>query len=372
MNPVFNKGMLEAAVDALQNERFILGESVYKFEEEFARYCGVKHAVSTSSGTAALYLSLVAIGIKQGDEVITTPASFIATANAIMHAGATPVFADINMETYNMDPGRAEEKIGKNSRAIIPVHLYGYPVDMDQINEMAERHGLFVVEDACQAHGAMYKCRKVGSLGNVGCFSFYPSKCMTVAGDGGMVITNDGELAEIITKLRNCGRTSWNVHDLIGYTARLNTVNAAVGRVQLRYLDKWNEMRRKKAGLYNRLLSDINELVLPPSWNSDFKPVYHLYVIRTEYRDKLKSWLEKNGVACGLYYKFPIHLQPVYRELYGYRGGEYPKSEELCRTCLSMPMHPQLREDEIRYICKKIHEFFNNKLYERAKSSASR
>lgn len=366
-NPTLDKEMLEAAKDALQNERFVLGESVYKFEEEFARYCGVRYAVSTSSGTAALELALVALGVKRGHEVITTTASFVATANAVLHANATPVFADIDMETYNIDPEQVKLGVSMDSKAVIPVHLYGYPADMDSINEIAERHGLYVVEDACQAHGAVYGGQKVGSLADVACFSFYPSKCMTVAGDGGMLVTNDKEVAETVGKLRDCGRKSKYVHDLVGYTARLNTVNAAIGRVQLRYLDEWNEIRRKNARLYGSLLSDIEELILPPSENSDTKPVYHLYVTRTRYRDQFKSWLESNGVECGIHYTLPIHLQPVYRELYGYGGGEYPKSEKLCRTCLSIPMHPHLREDEIRYVSEKICEFFDRKLYGKRK-----
>lgn len=360
--PVLNEEMLEAAKDALQNDHFVLGENVYKFEEEFARYCGVKYAVSTSSGTAALQLALIALGIKRGDEVVTTPASFIATANAILHVNATPLFADIDMKTYTIDPEQVKLKMSKDSKVIIPVHLYGYPADMESINEIAERHELYVVEDACQAHGAMYRGQKVGSLGDVACFSFYPSKCMTVAGDGGMIVTNDKEVAETVGKLRDCGRRNKYVHDLVGYTARLNTVNAAIGRVQLRYLDKWNALRRKNAKLYGCLLSDIDELILPPSENPDTTPVYHLYVVRTKYRDQLRSWLGSSGIECGVHYKLPIHLQTVYRRLYNHRRGEYPKSEELCRTCLSIPMYPHLKENEIKYVSEKICEFFDNKL----------
>jgi perosamine synthetase len=338
-----------------------LGESVFKFEEEFARYCGVDYGVSTSSGTAALHLALVALGVKRGHFVVTSPASFVATANAVVHAGATPVFADIELETYSLDLEQLRQKITSKTKAIIPVHLYGHPSDMDAIVEAARKHGLCVIEDACQAHGAIYNGRKVGSLGDAACFSFYSSKNLTVAGDGGMLVTDDEEVAGKVAKMRDCGRVSRYVHDAIGYTSRLNTVNAAVGRVQLKHLDEWNEKRRKNAALYDRFLSDLDELFLPPTEGSMVEPVYHLYVIRSKYRDKLKKWLKENGVECGVHYVLPIHLQPIYKELYGFIGGEYPKSEELCRTCLSIPMYPHLTLDEIRYVSEKIHEFFEKK-----------
>lgn len=365
--PIVTREMVEAAIYALQNERFVLGESVYKFEEEFARYCGAKYAVSTSSGTNALQLALLALDVKWRDEVVTTPASFIATANVAIHVGAIPIFADIDLKTYTIDPLEVEKSFSEKSKVVIPVHLYGYPADMDKIIEVSEMRGIFVVEDASQAHGAIYKGSKVGTIGDVGCFSFYPSKCMTVCGDGGMVVTNNGEVAEKVIKLRDCGRSHKYIHDMIGYTARLNTINAAIGRVQLRYLDKWNEARRKNARLYDKLLSHISEVTLPCCGESDIKPVYSLYVIRTKYRDKLKRWLEGNGVECGLHYELPIHLQPIYRKLYRYKGGEYPRSEKLCRTCLSIPLYPELKKDDIMYVYEKIYEFFDKKLYERIK-----
>jgi len=364
-SPIFNDEMKKAAIDALCSERFVLGESVFKFEEDFARYCKMDYGVSTNSGTAALHLALVALGVKRGHRVVTSPASFVATANAVVHAGATPVFADVELQTYNLDFEQLRQKITSETKAVIPVHLYGYPSDMDAIVETARRHGLCVIEDACQAHGAVYKGRRVGSLGDVACFSFYPSKNLTVAGDGGMLVTDDEEVAEKVAKMRDCGRVTKYVHDVIGYTSRLNTVNAAVGRVQLKHLDEWNEKRRKNAALYDRFLSDLDELVLPPSVGSEVEPVYHLYVIRLKHRNKLKKWLEENGVGCGIHYVLPIHLQPIYKQLYGFSGGEYPKSEELCRTCLSIPMHLHLTLDKIRYVSEKIHEFFENKIYEK-------
>ena len=357
-SPIFDKEMENAALNALHNQRFVLGEDVQKFEEEWAKYCGVKYGISTNSGTDALHLSLIALGVGKQDQVITTPLSFIATANAIIHAGATPIFADIDSNTYNIDPNEVEMRIAKRTKAILPVHLYGYPSNMQQLIEVAHRNDVKVVEDACQAHGAEYYGLRVGAIGEVGCFSFYPSKNLTVCGDGGIVVTNNLEIAEAIRKLRDCGRRKTYLHDVIGYTARLNTVNAAIGRIQLKSLNAWNEKRRKNAALYNELLSDLDEVILPPVGNSQVKPVYHLYVIRVKMRDKLRKWLEDNGIQCGIHYPLPIHLQPIYKKLFNFKGGEYPISELVSQTCLSLPMFPNLTSDEIRYISEKIHGFY--------------
>jgi perosamine synthetase len=359
--PIFDREMENAALEALRNEHFVMGESTYKFEEEFARYCGVNHCVSTSSGTAALHLCLIALGIKKLDQVITTPFSFVATANAIVHAGATPVFADIKIESYNIDPNQMSKVITRNTKAIIPVHLYGYPSQMKEIMDVAKSREISILEDACQAHGAEYQGLKVGSIGDAGCFSFYSSKNMTVCGDGGMVTTSNEGIAKAVAKLRDCGRKSKYIHDVIGYTARLNTVNSAIGRVQLRKLDRWNEQRRKNARLYNRLLVDLEEITLPPGENSRLKPVYHLYVIRTKKRDALQKWLQKSGIVCGVHYPLPINLQPVYKKLFKFKTGAYPQSELASRTCLSIPMYPDLTNDDIRYVSEKIHEFFNKR-----------
>jgi len=360
--PVFDREMEDAAVEALRNERFVLGESVFRFEEEFAKYCSVDYAVSTGSGTSALQLSLLALGIKRGDHVITTPASFVATANVALHVNAVPVFADIDIETYNINPELVKKRVTDGTRAVIPVHLYGFPADMNPILELSQNHGFVVVEDACQAHGAEYYGKKAGAIGDVGCFSFYSSKNMTVCGDGGMVVTNDEEVAKTVAKLRDCGRASHYKHDVVGFTSRLNTVNAAIGLVQLKRLDGWNERRRAVARLYNDLLSDLDEVVLPPNEESNVKPVYHLYVIRTHLRDELKAWLEQNGVQCGIHYPTPVHLQPIYRRLFGYKEGDFPKSELLSKTALSLPMFPELRKEEVEYICGKIYEFFDRRV----------
>jgi perosamine synthetase len=359
--PVFDEEMRNAALDALQNERFVMGESVFKFEKEFARYCGTKYAVSTSSGTFALQLSLIALGVNRGDHVVTTPYSFIATANVALHVSALPIFADIDIETYTIDPKLAKKKLNSKTRAVIPVHLFGFPADMKSILDVFRDRQCAVVEDACQAHGAEYYGHKVGALGDVGCFSFYSAKNMTVCGDGGMVVTNNEDVACKVAKLRDCGRASHYEHDLIGFTARLNTVNAATGRVQLKRLDEWNKKRRACASLYDRLLGDLDGLVLPPNGNSDIKPVYHLYVIRTDLRDKLKVWLEQKGIECGIHYPLPIHLQPIYRKLFAYKVGEFPNSELLSKTALSLPIFPELSKNEIEYVCENIHEFFDAK-----------
>jgi len=363
-NPIFDKEMENAALNALWNDRFVLGEEVHKFEEEFAKYCGSKYAVSTNSGTEALRLSLTALDIASLDQVVTTPFTFIATSNAVVQVGATPIFADIDMRTYNIDPNKITKKITKHTKAIMPVHLYGYPCDMDKIMKIAVSHQIKVLEDACQAHGAVCNGLKVGTIGDVGCFSFYPSKNMTVCGDGGMIVTNNEKIAESVAKLRDCGRKSKYVHDVVGYSSRLNTVNAAIGRIQLRRLDEWNEKRRMNASLYDSFLSDLEEIVLPPSCDSHVKPVYHLYVIRGERRDELNEWLNYNGIQCGIHYPLPIHLQPIYKTLFKFKGGEYPNSELASQTCLSIPLHPNLTRDEIKFISEKIHEFYDKALWE--------
>ena len=356
--PVFDKEMENAAINALKNEKFVMGESVFKFEEEFAKYCGTKYAVSTSSGTFALQLALQAVGIGSKDKVLTTPFSFIATANSIFCAGAKPVFADIDAKSSNIDPSEVKEKLGSDFKAILPVHLYGYPADLNSLMAFNEGSDRIIVEDCCQAHGAKYQGKKVGSIGSIGCFSFYSAKNMTVGGDGGMAVTNDEEVAKKIGKLRDCGRISHYEHDMIGLTARLNTVNAAIGRVQLSKLDGWNENRRKLAKLYNKRLGDIGALELPPGESSEITPVYHLYVVKTKYRDALKAHLESNGVQCGIHYPIPIHLQPIYRQLYGYKEGDFPKSEDVCKQVLSLPLYPEMGETEVDEVSKLVHEFF--------------
>jgi len=350
--------MEAAALNALHNERFVLGEDVFKFEEEFAAYVGTKYAVSTSSGTNALHIALLALGIKNGDEVVTSAFSFVASANVVLHAGGTPVFADIDVEDFNIDPEKIRQKITKRTRALIPVHLFGYPCNMQEINCIAEDFGLKVVEDACQAHGAEYGGRKAGAIGDVGCFSFYPSKNMTVCGDGGMIVTGDEDTAKLAAKLRDCGRKTQYEHDVIGYTSRLNTVNAAIGRVQLKRLGEWNRKRVENASTYNNLLRNIDEIGIPPEGDSKIKPVYHLYVVRARKRNELKEWLQNSGVQCGVHYPLPIPSQPIYKQMFGFKGDEFLLSKRASEECLSLPIYPALSKDDIIYVCERIHDFY--------------
>ncbi len=298
--PIIDEEMKAAALAAL-DEKLVMGESVYKFEDEFARYCGTKYAVSTSSGTTALSISLQALGIGYGDEAVTTPFSFIATSNAVLHTGTEPVFSDVEDHGFNLNPLKTREKIGPKTRALIPVHLYGHPAKMNDFLNMAQEKGVKIIEDACQAHGAKIAGRKVGSIGDAGCFSFYPAKNMTVGGDGGMITTNDATLAEAAMSIRDCGRDKNSKYHMgrIGYTSRLNTVNAAIGRVQLRRLDEWNESRRRLATRYRKELDGINGLELPPMGSHEDQSVYQLFVIRTNKRNNGKKPLENKNIEAG-------------------------------------------------------------------------
>jgi perosamine synthetase len=356
--PVVDKEMLDAVTNALQNERLVGGESVHKFEEAFARYCGVKHAVSVSSGTNALQLAFVALGVKD-KEVLTTPFSFIATANAVIEAGGRPKFSDASDQDYNMNPADIPKKLTKKTAALLPVHLFGRPCRMDEIMEIASERGLKVVEDACQGHGSIYKGKKAGSIGDIGCFSFYPTKNMTVGGDGGMITTNDTDTALTIAKYRDCGRVSRYVHDVVGYTSRLNSANAAFGLVQLKHLDEWNEQRRAVANIYTRHLDGIEEIRIPPSGDKDITPVFHLYAVRCSRRDDLAEHLNKSGIEAGVHYPVPIHLQPIYKQLYGFKGGEFPVSEALANEMISLPMFPDMTHDEVKRVTDEVRAFYS-------------
>jgi len=357
-SPIFNKEMEEAAIHALRNERYILGESVYKFEEDFAKYIGTDYAVSVSSGTTALFLALIAANLTIGGETITVASSYIATANSVIHANGVPIFCDINDE-YLIDVNQIPKKITKRSRGIMPVHLYGHPADMQEINDIARKNKLFVIEDCAQSHGAIYKSKMTGTLSLMGCFSFYSTKNMTVCGDGGMITTNNKKISDKLLLLRNHGQYPKDVHTIIGFTARLNTVNAAIGRVQLKYLPKWIEARRNIAKKYYDTLSDVKEIVLPPGDTKDKKPSYHLFEIKTKKRNELLNFLKKNNIICLIHYPTPIPYQPVYKQLFGYKEGSFPKSEELSAQSMDLPMFPDLKDEQIKYISEKIHEFFN-------------
>jgi len=358
--PVIDQEMIDAAAEALQNEMLVMGESVHRFEEEFARFTGTKEAVSTNSGTMALFLALKGSEIKSGDRVLTPTFTFVATSNSVIHAGGRPVFADISPDDYLLDPEKAGERLKKGDvKALMPVHLYGKPVDMDRFMELREEYGIPLIEDACQAHGAYYGNRRAGSMGDFGTFSFYSIKNMTVGGDGGMVTLNDEDIAGKLRSIRDCGRKGKYEHIHIGYTARLNTINAAIGRVQLRKLDSWNERRRHLADIYRKSLSDVEEIVLPPE-DGKSKSVYHLFVIRTleGERDRLIGFLKENGVGAGIHYPIANHMQPVYREMFGYEGGEFPDSEKAATSVLSLPMYPLMDDDDAKYVSEKVREFY--------------
>jgi dTDP-4-amino-4,6-dideoxygalactose transaminase len=346
----------EAILRVLESGSFILGENVKLFEKEFASYCGVKYGIGVASGSDALMLSLRALGISRGDEVITVANTFVSTVDAILHCQAKPILVDIDPETYTIDTSKIEERITSKTKAIIPVHLYGHPADMDPIIEIAEKHGLYIVEDACQAHGAEYKGKRVGSFGDVACFSFYPSKNLGAFGDGGIVVTNSEEIATKIEMLRNYGQKEKYRHVLVGYNSRLDELQAAILRVKLKYLDRWNEMRRKNARHYDELLENVSEVKTPieKKWA---KHVYYIYVIRCENRDELRAWLNSKGVSTGIHYPTPIHLQEAYRDL-NYSEGSFKIAEKYADEILSLPMFPELTRDEIGFISKCIFEFY--------------
>ncbi|MEN6428675.1 MAG: DegT/DnrJ/EryC1/StrS family aminotransferase [Phycisphaerales bacterium] len=336
----------EAIERVLRRGWFILGEESEGFEAEFAQYIGAKFAVGLNSGSDAILLALRALGIGDGDEVITPSHTFISTVDGIVRNGAKPVFVDIDPRTFCLDATRIEERITERTKAIMPVHLYGQPADMESIMAIAERHRLFVVEDSCQAHGALYKGRKVGGIGHVGCFSFYPTKNLGACGDGGMVTTNDEEIAKRLRLLRNYGQPRKYHHVLVGINSRLDEMQAAILRVKLRYLDEWNERRRKSASLYDELLSDAG--VGTPVELPHVRHVYHLYVIRAKDRDALERRLSQNGVQSQIHYPIPVHRQEAYTRIAS--GVELPATDQACGEILSLPMHPWLNPEDVRRV----------------------
>jgi dTDP-4-amino-4,6-dideoxygalactose transaminase len=326
----------------LDSQHFVLGEEVAAFEHEFAAYCGARECIGVESGLGALELALRAAGIGPGDEVITVANTFIATALAVSAVGAKPVLVDADPRTYLMEPHAVEAAITPRTRAIIPVHLYGQTVDMDPLMRLAERHGLFVLEDACQAHGARYHGRRAGGIGHAAAFSFYPGKNLGAAGDGGAVTTNDPELAERVRMLRNYGAKIKYHHDAIGFNRRLDSIQAAILRVKLPHLDEWNAARRRVAAAYAERLADLP--VVLPTVGAGNEPIWHLYVIRAADRDMLQCRLAEAGVDTGLHYPIPMNEQKAYPEFHGQR---FPVSEGLARQCLSLPMFAEMTEAQL-------------------------
>ena len=355
--------ILSTTKRVFEKGRFILGEEVSAFEEEFARYCGVRYGVGVNSGTDGLYLALRAAGIGEGDEVVTVANSFIASALAISFTGAKPIFVDIEPETYNLDPNALEHLLkrqrttGKRQRikAILPVHLYGHPAQMDAVMEVSHRYNLAVIEDACQAHGAKFNNKKVGSFGAMGCLSFYPTKNLGGSGDGGMVITDDKKLYEKLRLLRCYGEKKKYVHILQGGNSRLDEIQAAILRVKLRYLDKWNDQRRTKALRYKKELEGSG--VVCPVEKEGSHHVYHLFVIRTRKRNSLGAFLKGKGIETLIHYPTPIHLQKAYKDL-GYQRGDLPVTERYAQGILSLPFFPELSEREIDEVGDQVKNFF--------------
>lgn len=345
----------EAIRRVVVNTDFILGKDVELFEQEFAHLCEAGYAIGVDSGTSGLELALRAYGIGEGDEVISVSHTFIATAAAVSYTGAKPVLVDVDRDTYNIDAKRIEVAITKRTKAIVPVHLYGQAADLDPVLEIARRHNLIVIEDACQAHGARYKGKEVGALGNAGCFSFYPGKNLGGYGDAGMVVTNSREVADRVRLLRNYGQPEKYKHAIMGYNRRLDTLQAAVLRVKLRHLEGWNTSRRRAASLYDELLKDDNG-VRTPYVAEESSHVYHLYVIQHPQRDLLASFLREQGIQTGLHYPTPVHLQPCYENL-AVPIGALPVTEALASRVLSLPMYAEITDEQIEYVCDKIKSF---------------
>lgn len=372
-------------LSVLENAQYIMGENVKEFEREFSNYIGVKNAISVGNGTDALILALKALGIGEGDEVITTAYTFFATAEAIAYVGATPVFVDVDLDTYNIDPSLIEEKISSKTKAILAVHIFGNPCKMDDINAIARKHDLYVIEDAAQAIGCKYKGNMIGTLSDIACFSFFPTKNLGCAGDGGMLATNDDELATILRALKvhgsgENGLRAYNIINgieeevevdesadntvynplkyynyLIGQNSRLDEIQAAILRIKLRHLEKWTENRIENAKKYNEKLKDV---LVTPKKEEDSRHVYHLYIVQSENREKMVDYLKEKGIATGVYYPVPMHLQKVFKPL-GYKPEDCPNADYLSKRTFALPMFPELRDDEIEYIAKCILEYEN-------------
>lgn len=371
-------------LEILTSANYIMGENVKQFEREFADYIGVKHSISVGNGTDALVIALKALGIGKGDEVITTPFTFFATAESISLVGATPVFVDVRLDTFNIDPRKIEEKITSKTKAIMPVHIFGQACDMDEINNIAKKHNLYVIEDACQAVGGEYKGRKIGTLGDIACFSFFPTKNLGCAGDGGMIVTNNDEIATICKALRTHGsgengKKAYNIINnineevkkdesidntvynplkyynyLIGHNSRLDEIQAAILRIKLPYLDEWNDKRRENAKFFNENLKDMD--LVTPFEDENVKHVYHMYILQSENRENLVSYLKENGISTGIYYPVPLHLQKAFKNL-SYKVGDMPNAEYLSHRTFAIPIFPELSDDEKNYIVKILKKF---------------
>lgn len=374
----------EKVLDILSNAQYIMGENVKLFEKEFSQYLGIKHAISVANGTDALIIALKALGIGQGDEVITSPYTFFATSESISAVGATPIFVDVRLDTFNMDPTKIEERITAKTKAIMPVHIFGQCCDIDEINRIAKKHKLKIIEDACQAVGGKYKDKMVGTLGDLACFSFFPTKNLGCAGDGGAIVTNDDNLAIICRALRThgsgeMGKKAYNIlsnieeeikedkaidntiynplkyyNYLVGHNSRLDEIQAAILRVKLPLLDKWNAIRRDNVKYYNDVLKDTD--FIRPFEDKDVEHVYHMYMLQSENREKIVSYLKEKGISTGIYYPVPLHLQKAHKNL-GYKEGDMPNSEYLSHRTFAIPIYPELTIGEKEHIVKALKGF---------------
>lgn len=342
-----------AVLNVLESAQFILGDEVTALEQEFAAYSGASEGVALNTGTSALHLALLAAGVGPGDEVITTPHTFVATVAAIVYTGATPVFVDIDPVSYTIDVNQIEKAITSKTKVILPVHLYGQPADMDPIMEIAQRHSLTVIEDAAQAHRSEYKGRRIGSIGDIGCFSFYPGKNLGAYGEGGMAVTSNPDYAKTMRMLRDWGQEGRYNHVLKGYNYRMDGVQGAILRVKLKYLDQWTEARRKHAAQYDKLLAESGlktPVVMPYSYH-----VYHVYVVRSQQRAALQQKLQEAGIQTGIHYPIPVHLQKAYADL-GHRPGDFPTTELVASEVLSLPMYAELSEAQVEEIANAVCE----------------
>jgi len=344
----------KAIGEVIESGVFVGGPFLTQFENEFAAFCGSRHAIAVGNGTDALWLALLACGIGPGDEVITVPNTFMATAEAITYSGASPVFVDVDEQTYTMDPDLLEKARTSRTKAVIPVHLFGQVADMDPILSFGRKHGLFVIEDAAQAHGAEYKGRKAGSLGNAGCFSFYPGKNLGAFGEAGAVVTNDDKLQEKIRILRDHGQVRKYYHSMVGWNGRMDAIQAAILRIKLRHLDQANHQRRVHASQYNRLFQGLEE-VKSPFEAAYGRHVYHIYSIRVRERNEIMRLLQEKGIGCGIHYPVPIHLQEAYRGL-GHGKGAFPVAEQTCAEFISLPMFPELTEAQVNLVVDSVRE----------------
>lgn len=343
------KSEIDDAIQAvIEKTAFAGGPFVETFEQQFAEYCNCEHGIGVSSGTSALWLALLGLGIGAGDEVITTPNTFIATAEAISYAGATPVFVDIDETSYNLDPKLLAAAITPKTKAIIPVHLFGQMADMTAICDIARKHNLYVIEDASQAHGAMHRGKKAGEFGHAACFSFYPGKNLGAYGEAGGIVTNDGELAQKIKMYRDHGQSQKYYHDYVGWNGRMDGIQGAVLSVKLRHIDRWNDARRANANRYDTLLAGL-PAITPPVEMADAKHVYHIYAIRAKNRDAIIEDMKQQQIYCGIHYPVPLHLQNAYRHL-GYTASDFPVAERCSSEYISLPMYPELTEQMIGHV----------------------